>query len=145
MVTRTRRSLNSRTAQTKKKICPATIHVSRINKRKIATMKLFYCGFNGFQQVEERENQGSSTHANPTKKLDVCHPIPIFESADNTSTLEIFLGWSRIIITTSEKADTCFLYEVLIYFFLSQDMILLSGDTGMEYLILMAASLKGVP
>ncbi len=73
-------------------------------------MKLFYCGFNGFQQVEERESQESSTHPNPTTKVDICHPIPIFESEANTSSLEIFLGWSRIIITTSEKANLYFFY-----------------------------------
>ena len=71
-------------------------------------MKLLYCGFNGFQQVEETENQERMISGHTTKKLDVCHPIPIYESEANTF-FEIYLGWSKLIITTSGKT---FLFDV---------------------------------
>jgi hypothetical protein len=62
-------------------------------------MKLFYCGFNGFGQIK-------STNLNYNEKsvkVDCCWPTPIFET--ETDSFEVFLGWSRLIITTSKAID----------------------------------------
>ncbi|KZS07808.1 putative RCC1 domain-containing protein 1 [Daphnia magna] len=61
-------------------------------------MKLFYCGFNGFGQVEHLgANECSS------QKIGTCLPMLIYQS-ETDRVLHVFLGWSRLIITTTNDS-----------------------------------------
>lgn len=65
--------------------------------RDFVRMKLFYCGFNGFGQVEHLgANECSS------QKIGTCLPMLIYQS-ETDRVLHVFLGWSRLIITTSKN------------------------------------------
>nr|CAH0103634.1 unnamed protein product [Daphnia galeata] len=64
-------------------------------------MKLYYCGFNGFEQISSKKLNDSE---NDTRKSFVCcQPMPVFESEIDSS-LDVFLGWSRLIITTNNDS-----------------------------------------
>lgn len=80
-------------------------------------MKLFYCGFNGFKQLEE-SNTTEADNVSPFKvSSDICQPTLVFDSESNTL-IDVYLGWSRLIITTSENICKfpCFQIDELIIF-----------------------------
>ena len=60
-------------------------------------MILYYCGFNGFEQIGSKNQYGSESS---TSKVDCCRPCRIFEL--ETKLLDVFVGWSRLIITTGK-------------------------------------------
>ena len=53
-------------------------------------MKLLYCGFNGFNQMNNV--QLGNTVSVPTVIFD--------EESDEDEDVEVYLGWSRLIIST---------------------------------------------
>lgn len=61
-------------------------------------MKLLYCGYNGFNQMNDTQLGNA-----------VIEPTVIFEKESDDSDVEVYLGWSCLIIIAGQ------LYENIMY------------------------------